>query len=149
MASPFPFTSGQVLTAAQLNSISEATAFTPSWTNFTPGNATESWYYIRVNDFIFVYGQTVLGSTSSMSADPQIACPEGTLTGQNFVSNGIVKFGVSGTHMGSTQKNGNNFLMNVHTAGGTYVGVTGVNATAPGTFTTGSSIRMSAWGFLA
>lgn len=57
MASPFPFTSGQVLTAAQMNSIGEAgIAYTPTVTagsgTFTTVSATGS--YVRVNKLVFV-----------------------------------------------------------------------------------------------
>ena len=38
MASPFPFTSGQVLTAAQLNSIGEWTTYSPTCTWSTAGS---------------------------------------------------------------------------------------------------------------
>jgi len=75
MANPFPFTSGQVLTAAQLNGIGESTVFTPSWSGFTLGNGTEEWYYVRVNDLIHVYGNTQLGSTSAVTGELQIDLP--------------------------------------------------------------------------
>ena len=75
MASPFPFTAGQVLTAAQLNGIGESTSFTPTWSGFTLGNGTEEWYYVRVNDLIHVYGNTQLGSTSAVTGELQIDLP--------------------------------------------------------------------------
>ena len=54
MANPFPFTAGQVLTAAQMNGIGEATiAYTPTISNGTLGNGTMSAYYSRVNKLVF------------------------------------------------------------------------------------------------
>jgi hypothetical protein len=78
MTSPFPFSSGDVLTAANLNAIGEKTAFTPSWINLTPGNATETWFYTQVNDLVYVTGQTVFGSTTSISGTFRIEYPIGT-----------------------------------------------------------------------
>ena len=73
MANPFPFTAGQVLTAAQMNGIGEAgTTFTPTWTGYTRGNGTTVAYYMRVNKLVYVYAEETLGSTSSMSANPLV-----------------------------------------------------------------------------
>ena len=60
---------------AQLEAQGVATAFTPSWTNFTLGNGTEEWYYVRVNELIHVYGNTLLGSTSAVTGELQIDLP--------------------------------------------------------------------------
>ena len=57
MANPFPFTSGQVLTAAQMNSIGESgVAYTPTITAFagTLTTTTSSAKYIRVNKLCVV-----------------------------------------------------------------------------------------------
>jgi hypothetical protein len=55
MASPFPFTSGQVLTAAQLNALNEINTFTPvvkqGTTTFTV-TTTEASYY-QVNKLVY------------------------------------------------------------------------------------------------
>jgi hypothetical protein len=76
MANPFPFTAGQVLTAAQMNGIGEAAvAFTPTWTNYTRGNGTTVAYYMRVNKLVYVYVEETLGSTSSMSTQPSMTLP--------------------------------------------------------------------------
>ena len=79
MASPFPFTSGQVLTAAELNSIGEATAFTPSWTNLTVGNGTQSFYYAQVQDILLIDGELVFGSTTAITGNVDFSNPVGTL----------------------------------------------------------------------
>jgi hypothetical protein len=58
MASPFPFTSGQVLTAAQLNGIGETTSYTPT-VSFTGGSGytytLNNAYYAQVNDLYVVW----------------------------------------------------------------------------------------------
>lgn len=67
MANPFPFTAGQVLTAAELNGIGETTIYTPTWSNLTVGNGTQSWKYIRINDTIQIVGSLIFGSTTSVT----------------------------------------------------------------------------------
>jgi hypothetical protein len=53
----------------------DATSFTPSWSGFTLGDGTDEWYYARVGDFIHVYGNTQLGSTSAVTGELQIDLP--------------------------------------------------------------------------
>ena len=145
MASPFPFTSGQVLTAAQLNSIGDVTSFTPSWTNFTPGNAVEDWVYVQVNDLVLVRGITVLGSTSSMGTSPYFEIPVGT------IKNDQVSVGQTNYKLGSDRYIGlvfsgttDDLLLRTHLVSGSYIEVTNVNATTPATWTTGDEIRVHA-----
>jgi hypothetical protein len=70
MANPFPFTAGQVLTAAQLNGIGEAyTSFTPAWTAVTTnpaiGNGTLTGAYTQVNKLVFANYTLQIGSTTT------------------------------------------------------------------------------------
>ena len=71
MASPFPFTAGQVLTAAELNEIGDVQTYTPTWTatGGTPtiGNGTLSGKYAVINNWCVGQIRMVLGSTSSFS----------------------------------------------------------------------------------
>jgi len=142
MASPFPFTSGQVLTAAQLNSIGEVTAFTPSWTNFTPGNATESWHYVQMNEWLFFAGATTLGSTSSVTGSFRFAIPVGSQVSDDIVIAGSGYLNQGGTyalsHMDVTS---GNLRWLVSTAGGTNVSIGTISATSPWTWGTGDVIR--------
>jgi hypothetical protein len=71
MPNPFPFTAGQVLTAAQMNGIGEPNiSFTPTWssTGTQPvlGNGSLTGKYQRVNKLVFVQMQLVLGSTTTI-----------------------------------------------------------------------------------
>lgn len=75
MANPFPFTSGQVLTAAQMNGIGEITTFTPSWANLTVGNGTQSFKYVRVQNLVFVTGKITFGSTTAITGNVSLATP--------------------------------------------------------------------------
>lgn len=148
MASPFPFTAGQVLTAAQLNSIGEWTSFTPSWNNVTIGNATESWYYAVVNDIVFVEGQTVLGSTSTITGNVTVDVPVGTA--QTLFDMPIGQMSYTGNGISLTYGFCDHYLQElrffIYGASTTYVNRVQPNATVPwsGPSYTGSVFRLSA-----
>jgi hypothetical protein len=74
MATLGTFTTGQVLTAAELNAIGTWTTFTPSWTNFTPGSATQDFAYSIVNKLMFVRGKLTLNG-STMGTSPRFTIP--------------------------------------------------------------------------
>lgn len=60
-------TTGQVLTAATMNSIGAAwESYTPTWTNITVGNGTVVAKYSQVNKLVTVQFIFTLGSTSSI-----------------------------------------------------------------------------------
>jgi hypothetical protein len=68
MANPFPFVAGDVLTAAEMNGIGEATAFTPTIDSggvFTLGNGTLAGRFMRVNTLVVVEYSLVWGSTTT------------------------------------------------------------------------------------
>ena len=143
MASPFPFTSGQVLTAAQLNSVSEVTAFTPSWTNFTPGNATESWYYTQVQDFVYIQGTTTLGSTSSVTGAITLANPAGGTVVGTLTTQGLFEYVESGgvRSFGSAVVSGGAFVSVYFNVSGSLIGRNTCSATAPFTWGTGDVLK--------
>ena len=74
MASPFPFSSGQVLTAAQLNSIGEYSDYTPSFTNISFSSYTAR--YAIVNEMMHVWFSGVLDAT--VSGTVEISAPVAT-----------------------------------------------------------------------
>jgi len=95
MATPFPFTTGQVLTAAQMNSIGETVSYTPALTNITLGNGTMSARYVLINNFVHYEGKINFGTTTSISGtNPQIALP--FASAQSFQIAGSVIYADSG-----------------------------------------------------
>lgn len=50
-------------------------SFTPSWTNITPGNGTNTGSYIQIGKTVFVKTKFKLGSTSSVGSNPTLALP--------------------------------------------------------------------------
>jgi len=143
MASPFPFTSGQVLTAAQLNSIGEATAFTPSWNNLTPGNATETWYYTQVNDLVLVQGETLFGSTTSITGSVEMNHPIGSAIVEKMIIGHSYSLGGGDLRIGMCQATPGEITPYVFTIDGTYIDRDPITATSPFTWASGYSLRMS------
>jgi len=140
MASPFPFTSGQVLTAAQLNAIGEWTAFTPSWNNFTPGNATEDWAYTIVNEVMVITGRTTLGTTSSMGTAPSMTLPDSKTANRWCMALLVFRNFGSATYTGAANINGpadTDILLQSHSVSGSNVVLSSINATAPFTWNNG------------
>jgi len=148
MATPFPFASGDVLTAAEMNAIGDFTSFTPSWGNFTVGNATQAWWYAQVNDLFIVTGKTTLGSTSSMGTNPYFSTPTGAVWQSN--NHGTAEFGDAGT--ASRQGvifalSSTNIAFGYYAVSGTIINRANVTATAPFTWTTNDTISGTLVGF--
>jgi len=76
MATPFPFASGDVLTAAELNQIGDLQTWTPTFNFCSLGNGTYTAEYVEVNDLIFFHFLFTLGSTSSVSSGMRIGLPK-------------------------------------------------------------------------
>jgi hypothetical protein len=90
MPNPFPFTAGQVLTAAQMNSIGEA------WTSYTPvikGGATtvtatiQYAKYAQVNKLVFVQVNATVTSTGAVNETVSVSMPSGLVA----VSQGTIR----------------------------------------------------------
>jgi hypothetical protein len=75
MANPFDFTAGAVLTAAQLNSIGDWTAYTPTWGGLSVGNGTVDFDYAEVNGIVLVSGRLVWGSTTAITGNVSVSVP--------------------------------------------------------------------------
>lgn len=125
--------------------IGESTTFTPSWTNFTPGNATESWTYTQVENFVYVVGITTLGSTSSVTGNPILAEPTGSSAAGSNAAQGTVEYFQSGTArvFGTTITTGGDFSFVYFIVETGLIKRAGVTATAPFTWATGDQIRAS------
>jgi hypothetical protein len=76
MANPFPFSSGAVLTAAQLNEIGGYDAWTPAWNNLTLGTGgTNTGFVTEVNDLVVFEIAVILGTSSSVSGSLSFPVP--------------------------------------------------------------------------
>jgi hypothetical protein len=91
MASPFPFSVGAVLTAAQMNSIGESLTYTPTAVNWTIGNATVTGRFVRVNKFVYVRVDIVWGTTSTVTGTGmQVSLPTASQNGNGNAPLGAV-----------------------------------------------------------
>ena len=145
MASPFPFTTGQVLTAAQMNSIGEVVSYTPTLTNLTLGNGTMSTRYAQINNFVHYEGKITFGTTPSITGSPpQISMP--LSSAQSFQQAGNVVYADSGvaTYLGFplqiTASTIYLFIQNTATA---YGSEAAVSATVPFTWGNTDTITWS------
>jgi len=146
MANPFPFSSGDVLTAANLNAIGEWTAFTPSWTNFTPGNATETWWYAMISDVLHVTGRTVLGTTSSVTGAVRMNIPTGTMFSSQAQAVGVLTMrDASGTNYSGIwqQYSGSEVALQQFEVSGTKIESNSVGASDPFSWTNNDQMRGS------
>ena len=145
MANPFPFTAGQVLTAAQLNGIGSYTAYTPTFTNVTTGNGTSTFVYTRVQNFVHVIGRFVLGSTSSISGTPIITLPVNrNTTDVEVIGTGALGDNGVATYMLFPVSNANNtvILFSADSAGND-VRESGLSATDPFTWGTNDFMQVN------
>jgi hypothetical protein len=81
------FTSGQILTAAQMNTyvrdnlkaVGDAwTAYTPTWSSLTIGNATQNNAYVAAGKLYIVRIEMIVGSTTTFTGNsPEITLPGG------------------------------------------------------------------------
>jgi len=134
---------------AQLEGQGVATAFTPSWTNLTPGNATETWYYTQVNEFVHVYGETLFGSTTSIGGSVSMALPVGSISvGATIAGAPVGRFRLTDANLGALimavvqVSTTTTVAIAPEIASGTYVARGSiVNATYPFTWTTSDRIN--------
>jgi hypothetical protein len=145
MATPFPFTTGQVLTAAQMNSIGEVVSYTPALSGITIGNGTMSTRYVLINNFVHYEGKITLGSTSSITGTPPTINLPFTAAQSFQVAGSVVYADLAvATYTGMPLQIGTGaiylFINNFATAYGNEVSV---SATVPFTWGTGDSITWS------
>jgi hypothetical protein len=147
MANPFPFTAGQVLTAAHMNGIGEAAvSFTPNFTfGYSRGNGTSVAYYMRVNKLIYVYLQETLGTTSSVTGAIQLTMPiaasriQAIQVGRSRIDDTGAAFFLGVTIPDAAAST----LLYAELVSGTYNTFTGISATVPMTWATTDKFTMS------
>lgn len=141
------FSAGDVLDAADLNAIGTWTSYTPTWTNFTVGNATVDFKYSVVNKIVFVEGLLTLGSTSAMGATPYFSLPVSRSNSDlSQIGVGTLVDVGTATFMAFPLNVGANdrcylYALNAAAAGG--LSELSVTSTSPFTWTTGDLVQVS------
>ena len=139
------FSSGDVLTAADLNAIGTWTAFTPSWNNLTVGNGTQDFAYCLINNVMLLNGSLTLGTTSVMGSNPSFNLPASKTVQRPAIAGVVARDSGVATRLfyavpsaGSTT-----IAFNYWTPAGTVINASGVSATSPWTWANGDYIRIS------
>jgi hypothetical protein len=138
MANPFPFVSGSILEAAQLNGIGEAAVlFTPTFSGYTRGNGTSLAYYMRVNKLVYVYVKETLGSTSSVTGAIAMTLPIAAVRAEAIqMARARIDDTGANIYWGTTHSSSTtSTILFADLASGTYTAFAGITATVPMTWT--------------
>ena len=141
------FTSGQILTAADLNDIATWIDYTPTFASgVTVGNGTWVAAYAVVNEILFWQGTFTLGSTSAVTGSVSINTPSGVTfpLGNNEILGNVRMTAGATTFYGLVRENGTNQItILVYNAASTYLQSTSLSSTVPGTWTNNNTIQIS------
>ena len=125
------------------------TTYTPTWSNFTVGNATVDAGYARFGDLVFFNVKLTLGSTSAVTGGIQFSLPV-TASDGKFVAGQVHGYafdtsaGAYTTVAGADSANATNVFPT--TSGAAQSGFT---STLPFTWATGDILVVSGWYFAA
>lgn len=115
------------------------TSFTPSWTNLTAGNGTNTGAYVKYGTTVFFRTKFTFGSTSSMGSNPSFAYPvtKNAAYGSNLDPIGVATGRISGNYydLGLTDRTGISPV--ARATAGAYASFNDVTATAPATWANG------------
>jgi len=138
MATPFPFVSGQILTAAQMNSIGESVAFTPSISNLTIGNGTRTGTYVLINKTVYFQANVTFGTTTTLVGNADITLPVAptgrTLFDTINISCNFIKASPTAIYLGYGLVVGSTVRLVATLTNGTYAVQADLSATAPFTW---------------
>ena len=128
------------------------TAYTPTFSNLTVGNATIDSKYCRVNNWVHYYGLLTLGSTSSVTGTIIVSLP---INCDTAFASAPMQFGIAHLRDASAAINYQGFgnrvnasacSFGVANATGTYIYAESANATVPFTWTPADADRIG-WNF--
>lgn len=148
MANPFPFSSGDVLTAANLNSIGDPVSFTPTFSGVTVGNGTVDAYYWQVNNLVFWRLLFELGSTSAITGTVFVEYPvASTGTWANAIGGSVFFDDATGVdYFGFLYRNNSvQARVAVGNSSGTFLTYNTVSSATPFTWATGDKLVIEDW----
>jgi hypothetical protein len=120
------------------------TSFTPTWTNFTVGNAAVTGRYCKIGKVVDVYVKVTLGSTSSVTGTLIITnLPTASNSGMFEARSYLLDQGVGG-YFGGLEIYGATGYISAFLSNSTYVTPSVANATVPFTWGNGDSFSIQA-----
>lgn len=123
------------------------TTYTPTWTNLTVGNATQSFAYLKINNLGFIQGELTFGSTTSITAsNPRFTLPSGWTNEYQPLSSFIdyLDAGVTNYDGWLNRWDNDELLPMVGLTGGTYYQGQGLSSTVPMTWGTSDVMKVGA-----
>ena len=151
MTNPFPFTSGNILSASELNAIGAWTAFTPTWGSVTlGGSGTTNGVYAQVNDIVFWEAQFDLNGTGSITGQINMNLPVGTsprsITSPTAMSGWARPTGGSIYDVSGFTSATECFFYGLFSSGASgWSTLTALNATQPATWNVNGNLSVSGW----
>jgi hypothetical protein len=149
MATLGNFTSGSVLSAAELNAIGTWQDFTPNWSGLTEGNAPTTIYkYLKLNEIVFVKLYLQFGSTTAITGSVTFEPP---VASDNYFSEfsqgNVLCEDNTGTDYWGTlfRLNSTTSTVRVYNSSGTYLASTDLSSTVPFTWATGDKLSIEMW----
>lgn len=125
-------------------------SWTPTWTNLTPGNGTIEAKYSQIGKTIIARCSIVFGSTTTISGALSFSLPV-TSTSYNGIGSSIFPLGVGEINDSGTARfvaeitlaSTTTVLIQVSSAGSTYVSGTALSSTVPMTWTTNDGLFLT------
>jgi len=140
------FSSGDVLTAADMNAIGTYVSYTPTFIDLTVGNGVINFTYSKINKFVHVHGTLTFGSTTSITATPVMSLPVAKINiGLEAIGTGYLGDSGTATYMMyplAISTTTVALFRADHTVGSTVV-EGAATATSPFTWTTGDRINVN------
>ena len=128
---------------AQLEALGTATAFTPSWTNFTIGNGITDAIYIQIGEMVYVNVYVQLGSTSTMSSNPYFTAPVTIGGGTVRLTSGVGRARIGSFYWLYPYISAEDIYLYCVNTSGTYAIRNNVTATVPATWGSGDDFQVS------
>ena len=155
MTTPFPFTSGDILTAANLNAIGtwDSSSWTTTVTNITVGNGSETALFTRIGDgtdvgLVAYWYELEWGSTTTITGTPYLYFPVQAVNSRQGSMSSFCFFeddsgaDYYGRLFRSSSLRGS---LRVFDSSGTYTTATNITNTVPFTWATGDRIVASGY----
>lgn len=149
MASPFPFTGGNILNAQDLNDIGDLETFTPTWNNVTLGaSGTAVGKYGQIQNLVFYKASFNLGGTGSITGHVNLSLPVGTgdtSTTYHVAAQTWVRPTGSTIYHGMGYQASSTVFLYSYLTGGTAATAQSVNASGPATWDANGTGHISGW----